>query len=40
MFTFAVAANVAVVHALARVVLGHEDHLWEPTRRTSIPAKG
>jgi hypothetical protein len=32
-FTFAAAANIAVVHALSRVVLGHEDHLWEPTRR-------
>ena len=31
---FAVAANVAVVHAIFRVVRGHEDHLWEPTRRT------
>jgi hypothetical protein len=33
LLTFAVAANVAVVHALLRVLLGHEDHLWEPTRR-------
>jgi cellulose synthase/poly-beta-1,6-N-acetylglucosamine synthase-like glycosyltransferase len=32
-FTFAAAANLAVIHALGRVVLGHEDHLWEPTRR-------
>jgi cellulose synthase/poly-beta-1,6-N-acetylglucosamine synthase-like glycosyltransferase len=40
MFTFAVAANVAVVHALARVALGHEDHLWEPTRRAATPANG
>jgi len=32
--TFAVAANVAVLHAMFRVVHGHEDHLWEPTRRT------
>lgn len=31
--TFAVAANVAVIHALLRVARGHEDHLWEPTRR-------
>lgn len=30
---FSVAANVAVVHALFRVLHGHEDHLWEPTRR-------
>lgn len=35
---FAVAANVAVVHALYRVWHGHEDHLWEPTRR--VPAAG
>lgn len=32
--TFAVAANLAVVHAMFRVLHGHEDHLWEPTRRT------
>jgi len=31
--TFAAAANVAVVHAMFRVWVGHEDHLWEPTRR-------
>ena len=35
MLTFAVAANVAVVHALARVIRGHDDHLWEPTRRAT-----
>lgn len=33
-FTFAVAANIAVIHALSRVAFGHEDHLWEPTRRS------
>jgi cellulose synthase/poly-beta-1,6-N-acetylglucosamine synthase-like glycosyltransferase len=32
--TFAVAANLAVMHALMRVLVGHEDHLWEPTRRS------
>ncbi len=38
LITFAVAANLAVVHALIRVVKGHDDHLWEPTRRTpSVP---
>ena len=37
--TFAVAANLAVVHALMRVAYGHEDHLWEPTRRTPTPAE-
>ncbi len=31
--TFGVAANVAVIHAAWRVIHGHEDHLWEPTRR-------
>jgi cellulose synthase/poly-beta-1,6-N-acetylglucosamine synthase-like glycosyltransferase len=36
--TFAVAANLAVVHALVRVAYGHEDHLWEPTRRTPATA--
>lgn len=30
---FAAAGNIAVVHALLRVMMGHEDHLWEPTRR-------
>jgi cellulose synthase/poly-beta-1,6-N-acetylglucosamine synthase-like glycosyltransferase len=33
LLTFSVAANIAVIHALLRVSLGHEDHLWEPTRR-------
>ena len=32
---FGAAANVAVIHALWRVVYGHEDHIWEPTRRES-----
>jgi hypothetical protein len=34
---FGVAANVAVIHAAWRVVYGHEDHIWEPTRRASTP---
>jgi cellulose synthase/poly-beta-1,6-N-acetylglucosamine synthase-like glycosyltransferase len=34
LLTFSVAANIAVIHALLRVAAGHEDHLWEPTRRT------
>jgi len=38
--TFAAAANVAVIHALGRVVLGHEDHLWEPTRRAATTVGG
>lgn len=33
MITFAVAANVAVLHAMWRVAFGNEDRLWEPTRR-------
>lgn len=33
-FTFAVAANTAVIHALLRVLFGFDDHVWEPTRRT------
>jgi hypothetical protein len=36
--TFAVAANLAVVHAMFRVLHGHEDHLWEPTRRAPTSA--
>ena len=36
---FATAANVAVVHALFRVAHGHEDHLWEPTRRATASAE-
>ena len=34
--TFAAAANLAVVHALLRVMMGHDDHLWEPTRRAPV----
>lgn len=37
---FAMAANVAVIHASWRFILGHEDHIWEPTRRASAPAGG
>jgi glycosyltransferase involved in cell wall biosynthesis len=29
----ALAANLAVIHALWRFFHGHEDHIWEPTRR-------
>jgi cellulose synthase/poly-beta-1,6-N-acetylglucosamine synthase-like glycosyltransferase len=32
---FSVAANVAVLNALWRVVAGHHDHVWEPTRRST-----
>jgi cellulose synthase/poly-beta-1,6-N-acetylglucosamine synthase-like glycosyltransferase len=34
--TFAAAANIAVLHALLRVTMGHDDHLWEPTRRAPV----
>lgn len=30
---FGIAANLAVVHAIWRVQVGHDDHIWEPTRR-------
>jgi hypothetical protein len=30
---FGAAANIAVVHSLWRIVEGHRDQLWEPTRR-------
>ena len=32
---FGVAANLAVVNALWRVIHGHQDHVWEPTRRSA-----
>jgi cellulose synthase/poly-beta-1,6-N-acetylglucosamine synthase-like glycosyltransferase len=36
---FATAANIAVIHSLIRVMVGHEDHLWEPTRRSvAVPS--
>jgi cellulose synthase/poly-beta-1,6-N-acetylglucosamine synthase-like glycosyltransferase len=37
--TFAIAGNLAVLHALFRVIHGHEDHVWEPTRRSDPAAK-
>lgn len=30
------AANLAVVHSAWRFLHGHEDHLWEPTRRAAV----
>jgi cellulose synthase/poly-beta-1,6-N-acetylglucosamine synthase-like glycosyltransferase len=39
LLTFATAANVAVIHAMIRVTAGHEDHLWEPTRRAVSEAR-
>jgi len=36
--SFAVAANVAVVHALCRLVYAGDDKIWEPTRREAIVA--
>jgi cellulose synthase/poly-beta-1,6-N-acetylglucosamine synthase-like glycosyltransferase len=35
---FAVAANLAVINAAWRVLHGHDDHVWEPTRRAPSPA--
>ena len=32
---FGVAANIAVLNALWRVLIGHQDHVWEPTRRSA-----
>ncbi|CAN5541942.1 glycosyltransferase family 2 protein [soil metagenome] len=32
---FGIAANAAVLHATWRFLHGHEDHIWEPTRRTA-----
>jgi cellulose synthase/poly-beta-1,6-N-acetylglucosamine synthase-like glycosyltransferase len=32
---FGVGANLAVVNAVWRVIHGHEDHVWEPTRRSA-----
>ena len=34
---FGVTANVAVIRAVVRYVLGHEDHIWEPTKRAAAP---
>lgn len=36
-FAFGAAANVAVIHALWRVVAGNADAVWEPTRRAAPP---
>lgn len=33
LLTFAASANLAVLHAFIRVIKGHDDHVWEPTRR-------
>jgi glycosyltransferase involved in cell wall biosynthesis len=32
---FGMAANAAVVHAFWRFYIGHQDHIWEPTRRST-----
>lgn len=31
-------SNAAVVHALVRVLAGGSERIWEPTRRTRLPA--
>ena len=36
LLTFAVVANIAVINAAWRVFNGHDDHLWEPTRRVLV----
>lgn len=36
MVAFAVAANVAVIHAVVRLLGPHEDRIWEPTRRDAV----
>jgi cellulose synthase/poly-beta-1,6-N-acetylglucosamine synthase-like glycosyltransferase len=36
MVAFGVAANVAVVHAVVRLLRQHEDKIWEPTRRDVV----
>jgi hypothetical protein len=35
---FGVAANVAVIHAVIRVLNGRDDKVWEPTRRDVVAA--
>jgi hypothetical protein len=32
---FGIAANLAVLNAFWRVLHGHQDHVWEPTRRSA-----
>ena len=36
--SFAVAANIAVIHAVCRLVYAGDDKIWEPTRREAIVA--
>jgi cellulose synthase/poly-beta-1,6-N-acetylglucosamine synthase-like glycosyltransferase len=36
--SFAVAANIAVIHAVCRLVYSGDDKIWEPTRREAIVA--
>lgn len=31
---FGIAANIAVLHAIWRMLAGHDDYIWEPTRRS------
>jgi hypothetical protein len=38
LIAFGVSANAAVVHAVFRVLVGHGDHVWEPTRRPTAAA--
>lgn len=36
--TFGAFANIAVLHAIVRLIFGHNDHVWEPTRRVGTPS--
>ena len=36
---FGLIGNVAAMHAMVRVIKGHEDALWDPTRRVSTPER-
>jgi hypothetical protein len=36
---FTLAANLAVVHAFWNLLSGHQNQIWEPTRRTARPAQ-
>jgi cellulose synthase/poly-beta-1,6-N-acetylglucosamine synthase-like glycosyltransferase len=38
--TFGASANIAVLHAIVRLILGHNDHVWEPTRRAEATSAG
>ena len=37
--SFGLLGNVAAMHAVLRVMRGHSDALWDPTRRVSTPGE-